>query len=333
MKDLDYLKGKTVLVTGGTGSIGKALVKDIMQCEPASIRVLSRDEYKQYCFRRELDSNVLVRFLLGDIRDIERLKLAMEGVDYVFNAAALKQVPSCEFNPFEAVKTNVIGTQNIIESAMEKGVEKVILVSTDKVVNPINTMGTTKLLAEKLMRTANFYKGPRKTIFSCVRFGNVLGTRGSVIPLFLSQLRAGEPMTLTHKDMTRFVMSLKKAVHLVLKAGELSTEGETFILKMPAIRVLDLVETLNTSYAEQKQLEPVEIKMTGIREGEKLHEDLLFENEVSYCVEESDMLKVGYRRLETAIDRSVYKSEFANYLNSEQILDILLELEKEMAEL
>ena len=187
------LKNKKFLVTGGTGSIGKALVKQILNFDPDSIRVLSRDEYSQYCFRRELDNNGKVRFLLGDIRDKERLRLAMDSVDYVFNAAALKQVPSCEFNPFEAVKTNVIGTQNIIEVAMETGVEKVILVSTDKVVNPINTMGTTKLLAEKLMRSANFYKGRRETVFSCVRFGNVLGTRGSVIPLFLSQLKNSNP--------------------------------------------------------------------------------------------------------------------------------------------
>lgn len=327
---LSYLKGKTVLVTGGTGSIGKALVKEIIRCEPASIRVLSRDEYKQYCFRKELGVGSPVRFLLGDIRDRERLRLAMEEVDYVFNAAALKQVPSCEFNPFEAVKTNVLGTQLIIEVAMEKSVEKVILVSTDKVVNPINTMGTTKLLAEKLMRTANFYKGPRKTVFSCVRFGNVLGTRGSVIPLFLSQLKSGKPITLTDKRMTRFVMTLDRAVHLVLKAGEKASEGETFILKMPAIRIEDIVDVLNDSYAKQAGLAAVPVQELGIREGEKLHEDLLFSHEVQYAREEEEMLVVGYNKGQESVSREIYQSEHANYLQADSILKLLLEIENDL---
>ncbi|MEE2924375.1 MAG: polysaccharide biosynthesis protein [bacterium] len=326
----EYLRNKTVLVTGGTGSIGKALVKQILSFNPDSIRVLSRDEYSQYCFRRELTNDGKVRFLLGDIRDKERLRLAMDSVDYVFNAAALKQVPSCEFNPFEAVKTNVIGTQNIIEVAMETGVEKVILVSTDKVVNPINTMGTTKLLAEKLMRSANFYKGPRETVFSCVRFGNVLGTRGSVIPLFLSQLKNSNPITLTHDKMTRFVMTLPKAVHLVLKAGELAKDGETFILRMPAIRILDLVAVLNGVYAERHGWKPVKIVETGIREGEKMHEDLLFSHEVNYASLNEEMIVVGFNRLGTEISQSLYRSEYAPYLDQHQIFNLLQEIESDL---
>ena len=326
----EYLRNKTVLVTGGTGSIGKALVKQILNFSPDSIRVLSRDEYSQYCFRRELSNNHKVRFLLGDIRDKERLRLAMDSVDYVFNAAALKQVPSCEFNPFEAVKTNVIGTQNIIEVAMETGVEKVILVSTDKVVNPINTMGTTKLLAEKLMRSANFYKGRRETVFSCVRFGNVLGTRGSVIPLFLSQLKNSNPITLTHHKMTRFVMTLQKAVHLVLKAGELAKDGETFILRMPAIRILDLVEVLNGVYAQRHGWEAVKIAETGIREGEKMHEDLLFSHEVNYASLNEEMIVVGFNRLRTEISQSLYRSEFAPYLAQSEIFNLLQEIESDL---
>ena len=327
---LNYLREKTILVTGGTGSIGKALVKEILKHEPRAIRVLSRDEYKQYCFSRELGANSEVRFLLGDIRDKNRLRLAMDHVDYVFNAAALKQVPSCEFNPFEAVKTNVLGTQNLIDVAMEQGCEKVILVSTDKVVNPVNTMGTTKLLAEKLMRTANLYKGPRKTIFSCVRFGNVLGTRGSVIPLFLSQIEQSKELTLTHPAMTRFVMTLNKAILLVLRAGERALHGETFILKMPAIQVKDLVDTINGPYAKMHGLKDVGVREMGIREGEKLHEELLFDHEVYYCTEEEEMLVVGYNRGSATIDRSVYKSEFSAYLNPEEILDLLLKVRNEM---
>lgn len=329
----EYLRNKTVLVTGGTGSIGKALVKQILKFNPDSIRVLSRDEYSQYCFRRELKNDSKVRFLLGDIRDKERLRLAMDSVDYVFNAAALKQVPSCEFNPFEAVKTNVIGTQNIIEVSMETGVEKVILVSTDKVVNPINTMGTTKLLAEKLMRSANFYKGPRETVFSCVRFGNVLGTRGSVIPLFLSQLRSSGPITLTHREMTRFVMTLPTAVHLVLKAGELAKDGETFILRMPAIRIKDLIEVMNSKYAETYGLKAVEIAETGIREGEKVHEDLLFSHEVNYASLNDEMIVVGFNRLGTEISQSLYRSEFAPYLNNDQIFELLQQIEPDVEKL
>lgn len=325
---LDYLKDKTILVTGGTGSIGRALVQEVLKYNPASIRVLSRDEYKQYCFHQELADTSKVRFLMGDIRDKSRLSLAMENVDYVFNAAALKQVPSCEFNPFEAVKTNVIGTQNIIEVAMDKGVKKVILVSTDKVVNPINTMGTTKLLAEKLMGSANRYKGPRKTIFSCVRFGNVLGTRGSVIPLFLSQLQAGKSITLTHADMTRFVMTLQKAVSLVLQAGQLAKYGETFILKMPCIKVIDLVEVIRGSYAKLKGLKSVDLNIVGTREGEKLHEELLFAHELPYCIEEKEMLIVGHTpNKNTSVDKSIYDSEFSSYLSEKEILDLLLNLE------
>ncbi len=326
----EYLRNRTVLVTGGTGSIGKALVRQILNFNPDSIRVLSRDEYSQYCFCRELKNDGKVRFLLGDIRDKERLRLAMDSVDYVFNAAALKQVPSCEFNPFEAVKTNVIGTQNLIEVAMETGVEKVILVSTDKVVNPINTMGTTKLLAEKLMRSANFYKGRRETVFSCVRFGNVLGTRGSVIPLFLSQLKNSNPITLTHRKMTRFVMTLRKAVHLVLKAGELAKDGETFILRMPAIKILDLIEVLNGVYAQKQGWEAVKIAETGIREGEKMHEDLLFSHEVNYASLNEEMIVVGFNRLGTDISPSLYRSEFAPYLDQSEIFNLLQEIESDL---
>ena len=187
-------KNKKILITGGTGSFGRKFISEMLKkYSPKKLMVYSRDELKQYQMKDEFKNNKkfkLLRFFLGDIRDYERLFFAFQDVDYIIHAAALKQVPAAEYNPFEAVKTNVIGTQNIIEVAMETGVEKVILVSTDKVVNPINTMGTTKLLAEKLMRSANFYKGPRETVFSCVRFGNVLGSSGSVVPLFKEQLNA-----------------------------------------------------------------------------------------------------------------------------------------------
>jgi FlaA1/EpsC-like NDP-sugar epimerase len=313
-----------VLVTGGTGSIGRYLVREIRKHKPHAIRVFSRDEYKQFAFGNELDGTHNVRFLLGDIRDKSRLSLAMEDVDYVFNAAALKQIPSCEYNPFEAVKTNVIGTQNIIECAMEHNVEKVVLISTDKVVNPYNTMGTTKLLAEKLMATANRYKGSKRTVFSCVRFGNVLGSRGSVIPLLLEQLRSGKELTLTHKDMTRFIMTLERAVFLVLQAARRSRNGEIFILKMPVVRIADVFAVLNGEYARRKGYKPCPIKETGIRPGEKLHEELMSEHEVPFCREEEDMFVIDMDKKNMEIDKSKYHSAFAVPLDSQAILEMLL---------
>jgi len=320
----DFLKGKNILVTGGTGSIGGSLVRDILNQNPASVRVLSRDEYKQYKLAQSLGHNPRIRFLLGDIRDKERLTLAMESADYVFNAAALKQVPSCEDNPFEAVKTNVIGTQNVIEVAMKLNVEKVVLISTDKVVNPVNTMGTTKLLAEKLMRTAHRYKGSRRTVFSCVRFGNVLGTRGSVLPLFFEQLKQGNPLTLTHPDMTRFLMTMQRAVSLVLKGAELASRGEIFIMKMPSVRMGDLVSVINTEFARVRGLLSVPIDVVGVREGEKMHEELLFENERSMCHEMEDMLVVGFQQRPKQVPENVYKSDCVPLMNRAQILEMLL---------
>jgi FlaA1/EpsC-like NDP-sugar epimerase len=321
-----YLKNKTILVTGGTGSIGRRLVSKILEHQPQSIRILSRDEFKQFQFREQLGADRRVRFLIGDIRDKSRLSMAMEGVDYVFNAAALKQVPLCEFNPFEAVKTNVIGTQNIIEVAMEQRVEKVILISTDKVVNPINTMGTTKLLAERLMNTANNYKGPRPIVFSCVRFGNVAGSRGSVIPLFLTQLMRKQEITITEPEMTRFIMTIDKAVSLVLEAGELATHGETFILKMPCVKLGDLVEVINSTFAAHLGCTPTTVKVIGARSGEKMHEQLVFEHEIPFCSQTDSMLIVGYNKTGTSLDPAIYRSDAAPQLNHQQIHDLLVEI-------
>lgn len=284
-------RGKRIMVTGGTGSVGAEVVRQLLAVGPAVVRVYSRDESKQFELWQDLGERADVRYLIGDVRDGDRLRRAMEGIDVVFHAAALKHVPACEYNPFEAVKTNVLGVQNVIDAAMDEEVERVVAISTDKVANPANTMGATKLLAEKLMAAANYYKGRRRTTFSCVRFGNVVGTRGSAIPLFLRQVAGGGPVTVTHRDMTRFMMSLREAVALVLRAGAMGRGGEVFILKMPVWRVLDLARVMIDECAPRFGHDParVPVRIVGPRAGEKLYEELMTEDEAQRALETEDM--------------------------------------------
>lgn len=287
-------KGKSILVTGGTGSIGSGIVRKLLQYEPKVVRALSNDEDGLFTLEQELGEYPNVRYLLGDIKDKERLKMAAEGIDFIFHTAALKHVPLCEYNPFEAVKANVLGTQNLIEVAMEEEAEKFITISTDKAVNPINVLGATKLLAERLTTSANYYKGLRKTVFSCVRFGNVLNSRGSVVPLFLRQIQKGGPVTVTDPDMTRFVMSISKAIDLILYAAEMAQGGEIFILKMPALRLSDLAKVLIEESAPKYGYEPkqVQVRIIGKRPGEKEHEELMTQEEATYARETEDMFVV-----------------------------------------
>lgn len=287
----DYLKGKTVLVTGGSGSIGSELVRHLLNYNVETIRVFSNDEDGLFNLKHELSSYSGLRYLIGDMRDKERLRKAFEGVSVIFHAAALKHVPFCEYNPFEAVMTNVIGTQNMIEAALESNVERVVTISTDKATNPTNVLGSTKLLAERLTSSANYYRGYRQTIFSSVRFGNVLASRGSVVPIFLEQIRNGGPLTVTNFDMTRFVMSINKAVDLVLKAAVKSIGGEIFILKMPALKIGDLAESMIELYAEKygHDEKKIKIKTIGIRDGEKMHEELMTDHEAENSYETDDM--------------------------------------------
>lgn len=281
---------KVVLITGGTGSIGSEIVRKVLSYNPKAVRIYSRDESKQFALQQELKGYTNVRYLIGDIRDQKRLNYAMEDVNYVFHAAALKHVPACEYNPMEAVKTNVIGVQNIIETAIENHVEKVIAISTDKVVNPTNTMGATKLLSEKLISAANLYKGSRGTVFACVRFGNVMGSRGSVIPLFREQIVNHQPLTVTHKDMTRFMMSIPQAAQLVIAAAEHSLGGEVFVLKMPILKITDLAQSLIESYEQATQRSYTgSIIESGIRPGEKLYEELMTLDESERALENQSM--------------------------------------------
>jgi FlaA1/EpsC-like NDP-sugar epimerase len=294
MMPSDFFRGKNILITGGTGSIGSEIARTLLNCRVGVVRILDIDEEAQFELAQELRSRSNVRFLMGDVRDKERIKRAMEDIDIVFHAAALKHVPSCEYNPFEAVKTNVLGTQNVIEAAIDEEVEKFITISTDKAVNPINVMGATKLLAEKLTISANYYKGPRKTAISCVRFGNVLGSSGSVIPVFAKQISKNEPVTVTDPNMTRFVMTIQRAVELVLKATQLSAGGEIFIFKMPAVRIGDLAEVMIEELAPKYGRRPSEVKtkLIGIRPGEKFHEELMTEEESVWAQETEDMFIV-----------------------------------------
>ncbi|MFU1796327.1 UDP-N-acetylglucosamine 4,6-dehydratase family protein [Paenibacillus azoreducens] len=286
-------KDKTILVTGGTGSIGSEIVRCILRENPKVVRIYSRDESKQFALQQEFEAYKNVRYLIGDIRDKERLSYAAEGVDFIFHAAALKHVPACEYNPMEAVKTNVLGVQNVIEVAIEHNIEKMVAISTDKVVNPTNTMGATKLLSEKLISAANMYKGSKRTIFSCVRFGNVMGSRGSVIPLFKDQILKGHDITVTHKEMTRFMMSIPQAAELVLKAAEQAYGGEVFVLKMPVLKIMDLAVALIKSFENTDgSFYNGRILEIGIRPGEKLYEELMtleeseraFENDHMYVI-------------------------------------------------
>jgi len=288
-----FFKDKTILVTGGTGSIGSEIVRKLLKYPVRQVRVFSRDEHKQFYLEQEFKGLPIgkVTFLIGDVRDRERVNLAMERIDIVFNAAAMKHVHSCEYNPFEAIKTNVIGVQNLVDAARERNVEKFIHISTDKAAIPINVMGATKLLAEKIALSAEEYKGKHKTVFCSVRFGNVIGSRASVVPLFYEQIKKGGPVTLTDTKMTRFIMNTSQAVDLVFKAGSLAKGGELFILKMPAIRIYDLAKAMVDILAPKfgyKQSD-IWIKITGKREGEKIYELLMTEEEAD-CVYKADDL-------------------------------------------
>lgn len=325
----NIFRGKNILVTGGTGSIGSDIVRKLLQYKPEVIRVLSNDENGLFALEQELLSYPNLRFLVGDVKDKERLRRAIEGIDFVFHAAALKHVPLCEYNPFEAAKTNVLGTQNVIEVAMEEeAVEKFIAISTDKAVNPVNVMGATKLLAERLTISANYYKGERGTAFSCVRFGNVLDSRGSVVPLFRQQIEKGGPVTITDPDMTRFVMSIPKAVELVLKAAEIARGGEIFILKMPALRIADLARAVIDELAPRYGYEPEGIRMeiVGKRAAEKNHEELLTDDEAINALETEDMFvilqTVENQKGKKALSQK-YTSENAHLLTKEEIRKML----------
>ena len=274
---------QVILVTGGTGSFGKKFIEIMLkEYHPAKLIVYSRDELKQHEMRASGFDHPSLRYFIGDIRDLPRLHRAMRNVDVVVHAAALKQVPACEYNPMEAVKTNILGSSNVVDAALDEGVKKVIALSTDKAVNPVNLYGATKLAAEKLIVQSNAYAGGRETRLSCVRYGNVVGSRGSVVPVFLRQREKGR-LTITDERMTRFWLSLEQGARFVIRCIELMKGGEVFVPKIPSMKVIDLAKAVAPE---------AEIEIIGIRPGEKLHEVLISRDESRSTIEMEDMFVV-----------------------------------------
>jgi UDP-glucose 4-epimerase len=278
---------KTLLITGGTGSFGNAVLKRFLDTDIAEIRIFSRDEKKQDDMRKRYASPKL-KFYIGDVRDYQSVLNATRGVDYIFHAAALKQVPSCEFHPMEAVKTNVLGTENVLEAAIQNGVKRVVCLSTDKAVYPINAMGISKAMMEKVMVAKSRSADDEKTVICGTRYGNVMASRGSVIPLFIQQIRDGKPLTLTDPNMTRFMMTLADAVDLVLYAFEHGNNGDLFVQKAPAATV----ETLAKALTQMLNLPDHPIQVIGTRHGEKLYEALLSREEMACAEDRGDYFRV-----------------------------------------
>lgn len=330
---------KVLLITGGTGSFGNAVLRRFLDTEIKEIRIFSRDEKKQEDMRIHL-SNPKVKFYLGDVRNLDSILPAMEGVDYVFQAAALKQVPSCEFYPLEAVKTNILGTENVLNAALAKGVEKVIALSTDKAVYPINAMGMSKALMEKVVVAKSRFIDSAKTTLCCTRYGNVMASRGSVIPLFIKLIREGKPLTITDPNMTRFLMSLDDAVDLVLYAYANGQQGDTFVQKAPASTISDLAQALKELFNVDN-----EVKVIGTRHGEKLYESLMTREEMAHAEDLGDYYRIpadnrdlNYNKYFVEGEPAVsvaedYNSHNTQRLSVEQIKQKLLSLENVRREL
>jgi UDP-N-acetylglucosamine 4,6-dehydratase len=272
-------KNKVLMITGGTGSFGNTVLKRFLSTEVREIRIFSRDEKKQEDMRIAFN-NPKLKFYIGDVRDYDSVSQAMKGVDFVFHAAALKQVPSCEFYPMEAVRTNVMGTENVMNAANASGVKRVVVLSTDKAVYPINAMGISKAMAEKLLVAKARMQSPGETVFCATRYGNVMASRGSVIPLFVAQLKGGGALTVTDPHMTRFLMSLEDSVDLVLYAFEKGQQGDVFVQKAPASTVADLAQALKEIFEKDN-----EIRIIGTRHGEKLYESLISREEMAHSID------------------------------------------------
>ena len=334
------LNNKTVLITGGTGSFGKTVARQLASEDVAEVRIFSRDEEKQDAMRNTFSNDGLFRYFIGDIRDRRSVKQAMQGVDLVFHAAALKQVPSCEFFPLQAVQTNVLGSANVIDCAVEADVDSVVCLSTDKAVYPVNAMGMTKALMEKVVQATCRGAGERNTTISSVRYGNVMYSRGSVIPLFVKQLKEGKSLTVTHPDMTRFLMPLTAAVDLVLYAFENAEDGDTFVKKAPAATVKDLGSALMNVFGVQQSIEQI-----GIRHGEKMYETLLSAEELARSEDRGDYFRVAmdsrsldYSKYFTDGDDSLseiqeYNSDNTSRLSISDIEELLNSLPEIKAEL
>jgi len=313
-------KGKTLLITGGTGSFGNAVLKRFLDTDINEIRIFSRDEKKQDDMRKYYNNDKL-KFYIGDVRNAESIRDAVRGVDYIFHAAALKQVPSCEFFPMEAVRTNVLGTDNVLNAAIEAGVKNVVCLSTDKAAYPINAMGTSKAMMEKVIIAKSRNIDPKDTTISCTRYGNVMASRGSVIPVFIEQIKANKPITITDPNMTRFLMNLDEAVELVIFAFQNASQGDLFIQKAPASTVGDLAEALKQLFKSKS-----EVKIIGTRHGEKAHETLMTREERAKAVDMGDYYRIpadtrdlNYEKYFNEGDKEIAKIEEYTSHNTTQL--------------
>ena len=331
---------KTLLITGGTGSFGNAVLNRFLDTNIGEIRIFSRDEKKQDDMRHEYQAKYpelshKIKFYIGDVRDLQSVKNAMHGVDYIFHAAALKQVPSCEFFPVEAVKTNVLGTDNVLTAAIEEGVKKVICLSTDKAAYPVNAMGTSKAMMEKVVVAKSRTVDPAKTTICCTRYGNVMCSRGSVIPLFIDQIRAGNNLTVTEPNMTRFIMSLEEAVELVLFAFENAQSGDIMVQKAPACTIEVLAKSVKELFDKENK---ADIKVIGIRHGEKMYETLLTNEECANAIDLGNFYRVPADKRDLNYDKffkgtdekrnplTEFNSNNTELLSVEQVKEKLLSL-------
>ncbi|GEL78487.1 SDR family NAD(P)-dependent oxidoreductase [Tenuibacillus multivorans] len=316
-----FYKKKKILVIGGTGEIGRKIIEKLMVEEPELIRLFSRDEHKQYLLDNELGSNSRLEFMIGDVRDYDRVLSAMQGIDYVFHLAAMKHVPSCEFNPYEAVQTNIHGTYHVVRAANEQNVKKVIFTSSDKAISPTNTYGSTKLIAERLITATEHSSGKGDTVFASVRFGNVMGSRGSVIPLFKKQILDHSKITVTDHNMTRFMMTLNQATDLTMKALQEANGGEVFVLKMPVIRLKDLSTIVVEEMCQKHQLDSnqIIIEEHGLRPGEKMYEELMTYDESTTALDLGDMFVIpGQGVMDDQTYAEASRVEYGTYSSSQQ---------------
>ena len=337
---MSLFKGKTLLITGGTGSFGNAVLNRFLRTDIGEIRIFSRDEKKQDDMRHEFQAKMpevaeKIKFFIGDVRDIQSVRNAMYGVDYIFHAAALKQVPSCEFFPIEAVKTNVLGTENVLTAAIEAGVKNVVCLSTDKAAYPVNAMGISKALEERVAVAKSRTVSPDKTKICCTRYGNVMCSRGSVIPLWIEQIKNGNPITITEPSMTRFIMSLDEAVDLVLFAFEYGESGDILVQKAPACTIETQAKAVVELFDKENK---TEIKIIGIRHGEKMYETLLTNEECANAIDMGDFYRVPADKRGLNYDKymkygdtkrntlSEFNSNNTKALNVEQVKEKLLTL-------
>lgn len=322
-------KNKKILITGGTGSIGIGLIKQLLPYNPKIIKVFTNDENSIFESIRKFGKNSRIDYEMGDIRDKERLDFVIRGIDIVFHAAAMKHVDICEDNPFDAVKTNVIGTSNIIESSISAEVSKFILISTDKATLPSTTLGASKLLAERLTINANSYDNFNKTIFASVRFGNVIGSRGSVYQIFLDQIRKNQSLTVTDPRMTRFIMSIQDAAGFILKATNVAKGGEIFILKMPSVKIEDLAKSMYEVCKISDKKSNNKIKVSKLRDHERFHEYLVTPEEIPFCHDLGDMYKISTEKSKKKLAKEEFSSETADKITKNKLKEVITELREE----